>query len=185
MVLVDWEIKQYISQKRIEIEPYDEKSVNPASYDLHLSNEFVYYFNNGQLIDPFDRNSIIYGHEKIKCEIFTIQPGQFILAATKEHISLPKDVSATIEGKSSLARLGLSIHQTGGYIDNGFSGDITLEIKNENCRPIRLYSGMPICQIVFQSTNECECGYGERKTSKYQNQRGAVVSRYHLTNVLR
>lgn len=180
MVLVDREIAKLVAEKSIGIEPFDASNINPVSYDLHLGNEFIYYINNGQMIDPYDRVSIIYGHEKVIADMFTVQPGQFILATTEEWISLPKNVTATVEGKSSIARIGLSIHQTGGRIDNGFSGNITLEIKNVNNRPIRLYSGMPICQIVFQGTNECEVGYGERETSKYQNQKGAIISRYHL-----
>lgn len=183
MILVDYQIRRYIDNGNLIITPFDEKSVNPNSYDLHLSNQFKYYINNGQMIDPYDRNTILYGHEVVEADTFTIQPGMFVLAVSQETITLPKNICAACEGKSSLARLGLTIHQTGGWIDAGFGGTLTFELYNVNNRPIRLYSSMPIAQLVFFEGETCEVGYNERSTSKYKNQTGATLSRYHLNRV--
>jgi deoxycytidine triphosphate deaminase len=95
MILVDYQIKQCIDYGNLNITPYNEESVNPNSYDLHLSNQFKYYINNGQMIDPYDRNTIIYGHEVVEADTFTIQPGMFVLAVSQETISLPKNICAT------------------------------------------------------------------------------------------
>ena len=183
MILVDYQIKQRIEDGTLGITPYNEDSINPNSYDLHLSNQFKYYINNGQMIDPYDRNTIIYGHEVVEAETFTIQPGMFMLAVSQETITLPKNICAACEGKSSLARLGLTIHQTGGWIDAGFGGTLTFELYNVNNRPIRLYSGMPIAQLVFFEGETCRVGYNEKSSSKYKNQTGATLSRYHLNRV--
>ncbi len=183
MILVDYQIRQCIDNGNLIITPFDEESINPNSYDLHLSNQFKYYINNGQMIDQYDRNTILYGHEVVEADTFTIQPGMFVLAVSQETITLPKNIAAACEGKSSLARLGLTIHQTGGWIDAGFGGTLTFELYNVNNRPIRLYSGMPIAQLVFFEGETCEVGYNERSTSKYKNQTGATLSRYHLTKV--
>ena len=184
MILVDYQIKQRIEDGILGIAPYNEDSINPNSYDLHLSNQFKYYINNGQMIDPYDRNTIIYGHEVVEADTFTIRPGMFVLAVSQETISLPKNICAACEGKSSLARLGLTIHQTGGWIDAGFSGTITLELHNCSPNQVLLSSGMPIAQIVFFNTMPAELPYGERKNSKYQNQESATLSRYHQNRSL-
>lgn len=104
----------------------------------------------------------------------------FLLAETHECITLPDNIVATIEGKSSIARLGIALHQTGGWIDAGFCGTITLEISNANRRPVRLYAGMPIGQLVFYTTERAEKPYGSKGgDAKYLNQRQATLSRYH------
>ena len=115
----------------------------------------------------------------MKAEYIDINPGMFVLAETYEAITLPDNVVATIEGKSSIARLGITLHQTGGWIDAGFSGTITLEICNANQRPVRLHAGMPIGQLVFYTTEKAEKPYGAKGDAKYLNQKNATLSRYH------
>lgn len=178
MIQVDKQIRAMIQCSKIKIEPYDESSVNPNSYDLHLGDNFQLSKQNGG-INPYDQRTVEKAfYEKTSSELW-IQPGEFILGRTEEKITLPADIVGSVEGKSSLARLGLSIHQTGGWIDAGFSGTITLELHNCSPNMVLLSAGMPIAQIVFFNTLPAEKPYGERISSKYQNQESATLSRYH------
>jgi len=178
MIQVDKQIRAMIQCSKIKIDPYDESSVNPNSYDLHLGDNFQISKQNGG-INPYDQRTVEKAFYEKTCSELWIQPGEFILGRTEEKISLPADIVGSVEGKSSLARLGLSIHQTGGWIDAGFSGTITLEFYNCSPNPILLKAGMPIAQIVFFQTAESETPYGNRGSSKYQNQVSATLSRYY------
>jgi dCTP deaminase len=113
-------------------------------------------------------------------DAFILHPGEFVLGSTSERISVPDDIVARIEGKSSLGRLGLLIHSTAGFIDAGFSGHITLELSNVANLPITLYPGMKIGQVSFlQMTTPADVPYGSSRVgSKYQGQRGPTPSRY-------
>ena len=82
-------------------------------------------------------------------EPFILHPGEFVLGQTLERVTLPDDLVARLEGKSSLGRLGLLIHSTAGFVDSGFSGNLTLELSNVANLPITIYDGMPIGQISF------------------------------------
>jgi dCTP deaminase len=111
---------------------------------------------------------------------FILHPGEFVLGSTYEQVTLPDDLVARIEGKSSLGRLGLLIHSTAGFIDAGFSGHITLELSNVANLPITLYPGMKIGQVSFlRMTTPADVPYGSKQVgSKYQGQRGPTPSRY-------
>jgi dCTP deaminase len=115
-------------------------------------------------------------------EPFMLHPGEFVLGSTLERLTLPNDVVARIEGKSSLGRLGLMIHSTAGFIDPGWSGNLTLELTNVSRLPITLYSGMRIGQISFQElTTEVDRPYGSKElSSRYQGQESPTASRAHL-----
>jgi dCTP deaminase len=104
-----------------------------------------------------------------------------VLGATLERVTLPDDLVARLEGKSSLGRLGLLIHSTAGFIDPGFDGHVTLELSNVANLPITIYQGMKIGQISFmQMTEPASTPYGSsRLGSKYQGQRGPTPSRYY------
>lgn len=106
-------------------------------------------------------------------------PGGFWLASTVETVQIPTDLVAVVNGKSSLARLGLSIHQTGGFIDPGFRGQVTLELVNSGKDHIRLKPGQPICQLVFmQMDGPADRPYGSTGLgSHYMGQRGPTPSR--------
>ena len=179
MILVDWQILDRIARGYIKIEPYDPKLVQPNSLDIRLGNHFVWYKPGPDVIDPFDRDSVVTGVEEIHAKSFVLNPGQFVLAETLECIGLPDNIVATIEGKSSIARLGLTLHQTGGWIDAGFRGTITLEMANVNSRPVKVYAGMPIGQLVFYTTERAENPYYKKADAKYLDQRQATLSRYH------
>ena len=119
------------------------------------------------------------GVGELHADSFVLNPGQFVLAETFECIGLPDNIVATIEGKSSIARLGVTLHQTGGWIDAGFRGTITLEMCNVNSRPVKVYAGMPIGQLVFYTTERAENPYFKKGDAKYLDQRQATLSRYH------
>jgi dCTP deaminase len=117
--------------------------------------------------------------EVAKDEPFIIQPGEFVLAATLETITLPDDIVARVDGKSSLGRLGLLIHATAGFVDPGWTGRLTLELSNVAKMPIAVRPGMRICQISFlRLSTPAERLYGSPELgSKYQGQTEPTASR--------
>ena len=175
-VLVDWQIEKEIERGNIKITPFERDNIQPNSLDMRLSNSFGKY--EGGAIDVADPKT--FEIQSLKASSITIPARGFLLAETKEKVTLPPNIVATIEGKSSLARLGLSLHQTGGWIDAGFSGTITLELFNANSVPIKLYAGMKIGQLVFEKTEKCHTPYNKKEGAKYNNQEGATPSRYKL-----
>lgn len=108
-----------------------------------------------------------------------LHPGDFWLASTVETVQIPTDLVAQVNGKSSLARKGLVIHQTAGFIDPGFKGQITLELSNVSHKPIRLTTWMPVCQLVFmQMDGPADRPYGSAGLgSHYMGQKGPTPSR--------
>ena len=178
MILVDWQLRDRIARGFIKIDPYDEALIQPNSLDIRLGNHFVWYTPSDAIIDPYDRGTVSAGTEETEADGFVIRPGAFVLARTLECIGLPDNIVATIEGKSSIARLGITLHQTGGWIDAGFRGTITLEMSNVNTRPVRVHAGMPIGQLVFYTTERAETPYDRKGDAKYLDQRQATLSRY-------
>jgi len=179
MILVDWQLRDRIARGHITIDPFDPNLVQPNSIDIRLGNHFVWYTPGKQVIDPYDKATVTSGVEEKHAESFDLMPGQFVLAETLECIGLPDNIVATIEGKSSIARLGVTLHQTGGWIDAGFRGTITLEMANVNARPVRVYARMPIGQLVFYTTERAENPYNKKTDAKYLDQQQATLSRYH------
>jgi dCTP deaminase len=114
-------------------------------------------------------------------DAFILHPGEFVLGQTLERVTLPDDLVARLEGKSSLGRLGLLIHSTAGFVDPGFSGNLTLELSNVANLPITIYEGMPIGQISFMRMDgPVERPYGsEANQSKYQGQGEPTPSRFY------
>jgi len=191
MQLADCEIRDAVKSDILRITPFNIDQINPNSYDVRLGEEFYYYDNFGtvaipypdyDVIDPYDKETIERKITHYIGEYFIIEPQQFVLARTVENIELPSSICAQIGGKSSLARLGLSIHQTGGFIDAGFQGTLTLELFNANCRPIKLYAGMKIAQIMFMQGSSCCRPYNIREKSKYSGQVYPQLSKYYLND---
>ncbi len=184
MVLSDRSIKAAIEDGTIKIEPYSPRDVQPASVDFHLANKIL-VFRNSTLpyIDLRKDVPNLTDEVEIAADIpFMLHPGEFVLGSTLEKLTLPNNVVARIEGKSSLGRLGLMIHSTAGFIDPGWSGNLTLELANVSRLPITLYSGMRIGQISFQmTTTEVDLPYGSKElSSRYQGQESPTASRAHL-----
>lgn len=174
MIMVDCEIEDYLSRGWIDIEPYDADRLQPASYDLTLAKTLLLVnatkTTYADLYKPLDYRRI--------CAPYLLPPGGFILGATAEQIYVSDCVVGQVEGKSSVARLGIQIHATAGYIDPGFTGQITLEISNLSSIPFMLRPDMPIGQIVFHHTRvPATRPYGSKELgSHYQNQRGVTPS---------
>ena len=184
MVLSDRSIKQAIEAGTIVIEPYSPRDVQPASVDVHLANKIL-VFRNSTLPYIDLKKEVPNLTDEVTIdddEPFMLHPGEFVLGSTLERLTLPNDVVARIEGKSSLGRLGLMIHSTAGFIDPGWSGNLTLELTNVSRLPITLYSGMRIGQISFQElTTEVDRPYGSKElSSRYQGQESPTASRAHL-----
>ncbi len=183
-ILSDIDIKKYLDEERIVIDPIlDEKQIQPSSVDLRIGNKFKgFKIITKPYIDPFDETDL----ESYMSEItidedqpFIIHPGEFTLATTLETVKLPEDIVARVEGRSSIGRLGITMHVTAGYIDPGFEGKITLEISNIGKIPVALYPNQRVCQIVFETmTSPSARPYGhESRDSKYMGQSGPQVSR--------
>jgi dCTP deaminase len=184
-LLCDWEIENAIESKELIINPFDKSFISSNSIDLRLGNQFITYLKSNEVIDPHDAGSIGKDVKTIwNAKTLVIQPGDFLLARTLEYIKLPAFYAARVEGKSSLARIGLTIHQTGGWIDSGFRGTITLEISNVNVRPIKLYSGMPICQLAIFLTNQPRVTYDKKIGAKYNDQIEPTTSKYYENKVI-
>src|SRR3712207_5932033 len=140
MLLSDRDIKAPIAEERLGIEPYDQGLVQPSSIDVRLDRYFR-VFNNSrypQTAPAEQQDDLTALVEPEGDEPFVLHPGEFVLGSTLEVISLPDDVAARLEGKSSLGRLGLLTHSTAGFVDPGFSGHITLELSNVANLPITL-----------------------------------------------
>ena len=181
-MLVDHEIRKAVKEDYLKIFPFTDKNVGPNSYDVTLGSSFIRYNalgNHTDLIDPRIKESIMSMAEHFNANEIAIRPGEFLLATTEELIVLPDTCTAMLEGRSSLARLGLTVHQTGGFIDAGFMGRITLEIYNANARPILLRRFDRIGQLVFIPCSKVSVPYGRRESSKYQGQEDATVSMFY------
>lgn len=181
VLLSDRDIKAQINANRIGLEPFAPELVQPSSVDVRLDRFFRLFDNHKySYIDPSEEQSELTRMvETDPNEPFILHPGEFVLGATYERVTLPNDIAARLEGKSSLGRLGLLTHSTAGFIDPGFTGHVTLELANVANLPIRLWPGMKIGQLCFfQLTSETENPYGSATAgSHYQGQRGPTASR--------
>lgn len=166
MILSDTDIFIAIEQKQLVISPLKAKDVQPASIDLHLSRTLLF---------PCDKCVCgkMLSYHLYKDAQVELKPKEFILASTTEHVEIPATMAAQVAGKSSLARLGLSIHQTAGWVDPGFKGTLTLELFNASNMPIKLRLGMPIAQLVLHRVvTESTQPYGHAgRENHYQNQK--------------
>lgn len=183
MVLSDRTIKKELSKGRIVIIPLRADCIQPASVDVHLDKRLLVFRNSRRpLIDVREDTSDLTDVEEIDDKApFILHPGEFVLASTLEHIELPNDLVARLEGKSSLGRIGLLIHSTAGYVDPGWKGHLTLELSNVANLPVTLYYGMKIGQLSYlRLTEPAEFPYGSPELgSKYQGQTDPTPSRIH------
>ncbi len=191
MLLSDRDILKEIDAERIRLEPFDTGMLQPSSIDVRLDRFFRVFENHKYPhIDPAeDQSELTRVVEPDGEEPFILHPGEFVLGSTYEVVTLPDDIAARVEGKSSLGRLGLLTHATAGFVDPGFSGHVTLELANVATLPIKLYPGMKIGQFCFfRLTSPSEHPYGSaRYGSRYQGQRGPTPSRsyanFHRTRI--
>lgn len=172
MILSDRTLKKLIAREELVVEPVESSQIQPASMDLRLGTSFLKIDEN--MMEVMTLNEEI-KYMSLERKEIVIPPNSFLLATTKEYIKLPHNITAFVEGRSSIGRMGLFI-QNAGWVDPGFAGQITLELYNANRLPIKLTSGRRICQLVFacmdHKTNNPYQG-------KYQNQRDAVGSKVY------
>lgn len=183
MVLSDRTIREEIQKRRIVIDPIDEADIQPASVDVHLDRKILVFTNSRRpYIDVRQDMTDLTDMVEIEDDTpFILHPGEFVLASTSEHIEIPGDLVARLEGKSSLGRIGLLIHSTAGYVDPGWKGNLTLELSNVANLPVTLYHKMAIGQLSFlRLTEPAEHLYGSAALkSKYQGQTEPTASKFY------
>ncbi len=181
VLLSDRDILAQIDAGRIVLDPWDAAMIQPSSIDIRLDKYFRVFDNHKYpVIDPaVEQPELTRLIETEGDEPFVLHPGEFVLGSTYETVTLPDNIAARVEGKSSLGRLGLLTHATAGFVDPGFSGHVTLELANVATLPIKLYPGMKIGQFCFfQLSSPADNPYGSGKYgSHYQGQRGPTASR--------
>ena len=188
-VLSDRTIKEELAAGRIVIDPLHKECIQPASVDLRLDRTFRVFRPYGRPSGRVTRRPFVDVRQPVDDltdlvtiedeKPFIIQPGSFCLASTVETVTLPDDIVARVDGKSSLGRLGLLVHATAGYVDPGWTGRLTLELSNQSPMPIALYYGMRIAQVSFlRLSTPVDRPYGSAQLgSKYQGQTGPTPSR--------
>lgn len=173
MILSDKTIKTMLNEGSLKIEPMDAEQIQPASVDIRLGSTFCIVEDSPTGI--INMNEEI-RYKMIESDTYILLPGQFVLATTMEYFSLPNDLTAFVEGRSSLGRMGLFI-QNSGWVDPGFEGEITLELYNANRCALELKAGRRVGQLVFAKMDDvAENPY----RGKYQGQRGATGSKVFM-----
>ncbi|MCH4286549.1 MULTISPECIES: dCTP deaminase [Bacillota] len=173
MILSDKTLFEMIEADTLQISPLEKHQIQPASVDIRLGNTFsiVEDLPSGiiNLEDEIPYKTIV-------TDTYILLPNQFVLATTMEYFHLPDDLTAFVEGRSSLGRMGLFI-QNAGWVDPGFHGEITLELYNANRCAIELKAGRRIGQLVFAKMDSPAI---HPYQGKYQGQKGATGSRVYL-----
>lgn len=173
MILSDKTILKMLEEGSLEISPVEKEQIQPASVDIRLGDTFSVVEDTSSGIITL-KNEIKY--KTIKTDTYLLLPGQFVLATTMEYFSLPDDLTAFVEGRSSLGRMGLFI-QNAGWVDPGFKGEITLELFNANRCAIQLNAGRRVGQLVFAKLDDHALN---PYNGKYQGQTGATGSRVYM-----
>lgn len=172
VILSDRTIKELLAKGVLLIDPCDETQIGPASVDLRLGNSFLTPRAATGMYSLDDEVE----YEHIESDTFIIPTHGFVLARTCEYLRLPDYLTAFVEGRSSIGRMGLFI-QNAGWVDPGFEGTITLELYNANAAPMRIDAGRRICQLVIaEADRPVETPY----RGKYQGQRDTTGSRAFL-----
>ena len=181
MLLSDRDIRAELESGRVRLDPYEPAMIQPSSIDVRLDRYFRLFDNHKYaVIDPAEEQpELTRLVEVAPDESLVLHPGEFVLGSTYESVTLPDDVAARLEGKSSLGRLGLLTHSTAGFVDPGFTGHVTLELSNVATLPIKLWPGMKVGQLCFfRLSSPAEQPYGAGASgSRYQGQRGPTASR--------
>lgn len=194
MLLSDRDISARIDagdDSAVRLDPWEPSMLQPSSVDVRLDRYFRLFDNHKYpVIDPAAEQPDLTRLVEVEPdEPFVLHPGEFVLGSSYEQITLPDDIAARVEGKSSLGRLGLLTHATAGFVDPGFSGHVTLELSNVATLPIVLHPGMKIGQLCFfQLSSPAQHPYGSATYgSHYQGQRGPTASRswanFHRTQI--
>lgn len=173
MILSDRSLREMLKDGSLIVDPLSEESLQPASIDLRLSHRFLKVQEESQATLRLDAPPQYIAIER---EELVLPPQSFLLASTMERLKLPQDLTAFVEGRSSIGRMGLFV-QNAGWVDPGFEGDLTLELYNANRQPILLRAGRRICQLVFTRMDRPPI---RSYQGKYQQQSGPQGSLAHL-----
>ena len=173
MILSDRTLFKMLEEGTLSITPLDKEQVQPASVDIRLGDTF-------SIVEDLSTGIITLKDEvrykTINTDTYILLPGQFVLATTMEYVSLPDNLTAFVEGRSSLGRLGLFI-QNAGWVDPGSQGEITLELFNATRCAIELKAGRRVGQLVFAEMDDTAL---KPYNGKYQGQKGATGSRVYM-----
>lgn len=173
MILSDGTLQKMLEECTLAAEPLAPGQIQPASIDIRIGNTWCVVEDTPSGIIRMDEEI---RYKRITAERYLLLPGQFILATTMEYFELPDNLTAFVEGRSSLGRMGLFI-QNAGWVDPGFRGEITLELFNANRCAIELQAGRRVGQLVFA---QLDAAARNPYRGKYQGQRGATGSRVFL-----
>lgn len=173
MILSDIKLLELLSKRELIIDPIDAEQIQPASVDIRLGNHFLKLDEHKtEIMTMTDEVKYI----SFESDEVIIPPHSFLLATTKEYIKLPNNLTAFVEGRSSIGRMGLFV-QNAGWVDPGFEGEITLELYNANQLPIKVQSGRRICQLVFAQMDQITFNPYD---GKYQGQKKPIGSRAYM-----
>lgn len=185
-ILPDWVIAQYIEQGLIKIDPLVSNwkdNIDQVSMDFHLGRNLKLFKSGGYRFVDTRKGLPPDAMEEIKLnngDPFILEPGGFAIASTEEVLKLPRDILGRLEGKSSLARLGILVHSTAARFDPGWNGAPVLELGNLGPKPAILYCGMPICAFTFEKLSApVRMGYEGSRSDRYSGSKDAVVSKIH------
>ncbi len=173
MILSDKTILEMVNKGTLVIRPLESSQVQPASVDIRLGSTFCVIEDSPTGIITLDRAA---NCRTIRTDTYVLLPGQFVLATTMEYFELPDNLTAFVEGRSSLGRMGLFI-QNAGWVDPGFRGEITLVLYNANRCAIELKAGRRVGQLVFA---KMDAPAQNPYRGKYQGQTGATASKVFM-----
>jgi dCTP deaminase len=176
------EIVQALNDKEILFEPLNSEYIGPDSIDICLGPKLLIAKKTGKIVDIKNGAEMEFDEHDLSKAPYDITPGEFILASTFEKFGVSNCIVGTLEGRSSMARIGIVIHQTAGLIHAGWGFQnpcrLTLEISSVNPNPVRIYDGMKIGQVSFMRLKEnVDEGYDEMCNTKYKNQEGPLPTK--------
>ena len=189
MILSDRDIIDRLGRGDLVIDPITDpaQQIQPNGVDIRLWNEFKFAQPQDEEIDPSKGD----GHDFLEVidvnnDGVLIRPQDFVLASSEELVEIPPDLTVQLDGRSSMGRLGITVHITAGRLDAGWRGRITLEMQNVTESPIRIYPGMRVGQLVFEEMkSEAKRPYGHERGSSYQGQVGVEESKISSDDDLR
>ncbi len=181
--LSDAEIRTWLSKGFLVKSPVPEAHINPASVDLSLGRVFK-VFKHAQLTHIDVREPLSPDFFEVvtlkDSEPMIVHPGEFVLGVTEEEVKIPDSILCRIDGKSSLARIGILVHSTAGLVNPGHEGKLTLEISNISKVPVKLWAGTRVCQLTFEElSSPARTPYNKRMDAKYQGEKEPGHSKIH------
>lgn len=177
MVLNDREIRALLKQRELVLTPFEDELLQPASVDLRLDRFARIIKTDSREIDLRDINhSEVYEDIVIEDKGYVIPPHAHLIGQTLEHMTIPTACKAGIEQRSSLIRLGITV--TSSLINPGYAGNLPLLILNATGRAIRIFAGIPFCQLVlFWLPGRPDVVYPDKTDAKYHGERQFFMSK--------